>query len=200
MSGKFKSTSSSTSPSTPYKPSRFKIDQSLLLTAEEIVSGGDEGIVPVEVPELVKGGRPGIILLRYPSASLIFQFGAGSSNTKPFDQQVFDLFAYCIVDMDGEPLFSTPEQVEQLAARMSTASFSMLRDKLFTMGGLSVVPKVVVGEEKVDGKTVDSDGDDIDSKLAELDGQLKDEAPALPNLERGEEIEKLDRESNNAMG
>jgi hypothetical protein len=72
------------------------------LSAEEIISGGRELRV-LEVPELPKNGKPGIIHLRHLSAGDVLEFTeyAGSNE----GEAMMLLISKSVVTPDGKPLF-----------------------------------------------------------------------------------------------
>lgn len=86
------------------------IDSGRLLSAKDILRGGDEPFKTIEVKTLRKGGQPGIIILRPLPARDVIAF-----TQLPDDEKfagMIPLLAKAIVDENGEGLFSENEVKE----------------------------------------------------------------------------------------
>lgn len=86
-------------------------DASQLLTADEIFAGGDDLLSPLEIPELKKGGKPGIVYLKQLSTGDVLDFAeSGEQDQK---SRMLTLIAKAVVNQDGSPMFSE-DQVTRL--------------------------------------------------------------------------------------
>lgn len=96
------------------------------LTAEDLFGRG--GYTMLEIPELPKGGRPGVVWLRPLSAGDVMDFTARvGGDEKPESektQAMLEMIASAVVNEDGSAIF-TEEQVGRLR-EMSMSVFSRL--------------------------------------------------------------------------
>jgi hypothetical protein len=102
------------------------------LTAEDIFSGGDDPFVEVEIPELTKKGKPGIVYLRQLPAGDVLDFVAQSDEDK--NEALLGLLAKAVVTADGSPLF-TEEQARNLRS-ISIGVFNRLTREITAMASL----------------------------------------------------------------
>lgn len=75
-----------------------------VLTLDDLLSGGEEAYRALEIPEIVKNGKPSCVYLRSLPAGDVLDYGE-----MPKDQQnagMLRLIAKAVVSPEGEPLFS----------------------------------------------------------------------------------------------
>lgn len=87
-----------------------------LLTAEDILSGGDDYLSPLEIPELSKNGKPGVVYLKPLSAGDVLDFAEGDKGTRT--SRIIPLIAKAIVRQDGSPMFNDGEVARLRDIRM----------------------------------------------------------------------------------
>jgi hypothetical protein len=95
-----------------------KANGSAVLTAEDILRGGDAAIRQVAVPGLLKGGRPGMVYHRPVSAATMIRFQEeqeaaaetekAGGNPHHIERMVAMLVEY-LVTPDGAPMFTDEE-------------------------------------------------------------------------------------------
>lgn len=95
------------------------------LTAEDLLSGGENAFKPFEIPELTKNGEPGVVWLKHLSAGAVMDFATKSERSDAEkNQAMLEMIAKAIVHEDGSPMF-TEEQAARLR-EMSMAVFNRL--------------------------------------------------------------------------
>lgn len=108
-------------------------DEERVLTAEEILAGGDEPFKRVEIPELPKGGEPGVVFLRSVSAGEVLDFIQIPEGKKQNDALI-RLIADVVVSKDGEPLFSETEAED--IRRISIGAFNRIQNAVLKRAGM----------------------------------------------------------------
>lgn len=101
----------------------MKADTKRLLTADAILRG-TRSLVELEIPELPdEEGRPGIMLLRPPTAGAVIRFTETPENER--SNAMLELIATTVVNEDGSQLF-TPEQIVRLRDELDVRIFTRL--------------------------------------------------------------------------
>lgn len=88
----------------------------ILLSAMDIFTGGDIPFKPLEIPELTKDGKVGMVYLKAPSAGDVLDFAAKSADTNTETQHdaLIRMIAQCVVDQDGKRLFQDETRVREI--------------------------------------------------------------------------------------
>jgi hypothetical protein len=97
------------------------------LTAEDLLSFNESSRKMLEIPELPKDGRPGVVWLQPLTAGQVMDFAARQADNMTEaekSQAMLEMIARAVVDQNGQQLFSE-EQVGRLRD-MSMAVFSRL--------------------------------------------------------------------------
>lgn len=110
-----------------------KDEQSRLLTAEDILRGGEAPLERLEIPELQKGGRPGVVHLRPLPAGAVLEFAQHEEGAAR-NAAMLELIAHAVVTPEGKPLF-TREQAAGLR-ELSIQAFNRLARAVTAMAQL----------------------------------------------------------------
>jgi hypothetical protein len=92
---------------------------SVLLSAADLLSGGDEAIKRLDLPEVIKDGKIGYVHLRPLSSRMVVEFMQQSRGDNGEDDPVKQneamvrVISRCLVSPEGQRLY-TEEQVEQM--------------------------------------------------------------------------------------
>lgn len=123
------------------------MDEAQLLTASEILLGGEEGLKRIELESVKKNGKPGVVWLKPLPAREILAF----SNVPKEEQleAMIPMIASAIVNKDGSAKF-TKEETEQMA---------FISINVFTELSLAVTG-MVKGLSKGDENALDEAGKD----------------------------------------
>ena len=106
-------------------------DQSRILTAEDLFKGGEEPIQRLELPMIVKDGKPGVVFIRKISTEEVLEHNAIEDGDAKRDSQL-TLFAKAVcVDADGTAMF-TSEHDERLGA--------------IPIGAFNIIMNAIVGD------------------------------------------------------
>lgn len=84
-------------------------DDQFALTADELTDMG--ALEKLEIPELPKGGQPGVVWIRRLFAEEVIDFSTG--DRAGGSKSVVHLIAMAVVDKKGNPLFS-PDDVDRI--------------------------------------------------------------------------------------
>ena len=82
------------------------------LTAEDFFSGGDEPLNRLEIPELRKGGRPGVVFLKQLTAGELMEFKTAPADSQ--DEANLKLVAGAVCDASGKQIFSSEADLKKL--------------------------------------------------------------------------------------
>ncbi len=110
---------------------RLKVADSQLLSREDIFKGGDIPFTPVEIPELDKDGRPGVVYLKQPAAGDVLDF-AGLEDGDERNDGILDMVRKVTVDSNGKQIFNANDEMEKLPlgvfTRISNAVLKLVSD------------------------------------------------------------------------
>lgn len=109
------------------------------LSADDILSGGENACTPLEVPELTKNGEPGVVWIKSLSAGAVMDFAARADKDKPEaerNQAMLEMIAKAIVNEDGSPMFT-----EEQAARLREMSMAVFNRFVTAVNGLTGIGK-----------------------------------------------------------
>lgn len=138
-----------------FKESEVSKDESRFLTADDILGGGEESITPFEVPEIRKGGKPGVLFMRPVSAGQVIMFlGMKGKGEVEQNKAIINLMVDCIVRPDGEPMF-TQESAEKLAA-VSWPAFSRISNHIMAVFSEAAEAVKIDSSEEVSSTVSDS--------------------------------------------
>lgn len=106
-----------------------------LLTASDIFSGGENPYTPLEIPEIVKNGQPGVVYLKPLSTKAVIKFSKSQKDDNREDE-ILPLIVQALVNPDGTPIFRTEEDLARLQEmsmpvfnRISRAVMAQIRGK-----------------------------------------------------------------------
>lgn len=104
------------------------------LTAEDILSGGDDPYKRITVPQLAKGGAPGVLYLGPLSAGTVIDFASGDDDDDD-SGKVYALIAEALVTKDGTRLFSVAEA--QNLRKVNIGAFTHIQSEIMAHAGLT---------------------------------------------------------------
>lgn len=178
---KKKSASTSTAAVTSAEPIISGYDGASLLTLDDIIRGGEAPrFSAAEVPSLTKGGKPGKVLHKEPSAGLMMYIqGVAEKKIKLSNYEELDLFTRALADLlvkpDGSPMFTLEDAKRIPPARISEILFSVMFGMVPESMRSAVLEKVAEIEEGTgeEGEWEGSNGEGAE-------GNVKGEAMASP--------------------
>lgn len=107
-------------------------DGGALLSAEDILSGGDEPLQRIELP-IKKGGKPGVIYLRPLTAGEVLDFQASDEDQR--QEALLELMPSACVNEEGQPIFAgTPKDKLR---NMPIVVFTAISQAVTEMAGLT---------------------------------------------------------------
>lgn len=117
------------------------------LTAADILAGGEEPYRELEIPELKKGGAPGILYLKPLSAGDMLDLAA-AEDLAPVERrnQMLQLIAKTVVDPDTGQRVFTVDQVDELRT-ISAKLFTRLMTAINEGAGVGVAAKEEAGKD-----------------------------------------------------
>jgi len=106
-----------------------------ILSATDIFSGGDVPFTPLEIPELTKNGKPGVVFLRSPSAGDVLDFATKSTDpdTAVQHEALIVMITQCVVDQNGKRLFQDETRVREIPFSI----FTRLMDAVNKLAGIA---------------------------------------------------------------
>lgn len=115
---------------------KVKADKARVLTAKELLSGGEDPFHAVELPMIRAGGQPGIVLLRMPTAAEVFALETEDDREKR-QESVMSLLAKVMVDANGAPIFGENAKASDLDAMPIIAVNKLVREmtSLYNLDG-----------------------------------------------------------------
>jgi hypothetical protein len=109
--------------------------QDNLLSVEDIFRGGDDSLERLEIDELQKGGRPGVVYLRPLPAGEVLDF-ADKSEGEGKNQALLEMIAKAVVHPDGSPMFG--EEDTKRLREISIGAFNRLAKAVTKMADVGV--------------------------------------------------------------
>jgi hypothetical protein len=87
-----------------------------LLTADQVLQGGDDPFKRVELRSATVRGKPGVVWMKRPSASAVLQFTAMDQAQRA--DRLPHLIADSVVDSSGRAMFTDPKKVRNMDVRV----------------------------------------------------------------------------------
>lgn len=109
-----------------------KKPEAIQLTAEDILRGGDS-LERLELPELTKDGRPGVVFLRQLGAGDVIAF-MDHAEGAPRNRAILALMAKAVVTEQGEPVFADVD--DDALGSMPMGVFNKLAGAVTAMANL----------------------------------------------------------------
>lgn len=122
---------------------------SSILSAEDFLRGGDSPYQRLEIPELSKDGKPGVVYLKALPALDVIQYSASEDDK---DQQgMFRLIGHSLVTPEGELIFRE-DQIQKLGKILSISVYSRISRAILAMANLKDTSDSQEGKDS--GETV----------------------------------------------
>ena len=115
-----------------------KADQAgTLLTADDLIRGGDQPSIPLEIPEISQDGVPGIVYILRVSAGVVLDFAdAIQADDTSKNAAVIEMISKVVVDKNGTLLFGGEEGIERIR-RVPVQIFNRLAEAVTNMADTS---------------------------------------------------------------